>query len=255
ETHKTTDYDRAVSGGILSSDCDRIAYATNESDDYDNMDTYIADVDGSNPRNLEIGDTGAECTPADWGPDGESLLVSDNTEDFGRAGIYDIESEEMAWYGDLTAEEIPVGFLPDGERFLALRTREAAIVPLVYDGETGESHELDLPEGVSTVPGEATLDGDRVLVMHTTSDRRPELLAYDLATDEYEVLFEAEYGEFSPDELVDAKYFTFESAGDAETGPATDWTADNETVEIGALLYDSGRHPSPLVVNPHGGPR
>src|SRR5699024_8957113 len=123
------------------------------------------------------------------------------------------------------------------------------------DGETGESHELDLPEGVSTVPGEATLDGDRVLVMHTTSDRRPELLAYDLATDEYEVLFEAEYGEFSPDEFVDAKYFTFESAGDAETGPATDWTADNETVEIGALLYDSGRHPSPLVVNPHGGPR
>src|SRR5699024_6648271 len=57
ETDKSTDYVRAVSGGILSSGCVRVAYATNESDDYDDMDTYIADVDGSNPRNLEIGDT------------------------------------------------------------------------------------------------------------------------------------------------------------------------------------------------------
>lgn len=28
-----------------------------------------------------------------------------------------------------------------------------------------------------------------------------------------------------------------------------------ETMEIGALLYDSGTRPSPLIINPHGGPR
>ena len=161
----------------------------------------------------------------------------------------------MTWYGDLDAEESPVGFLPDGERFLALRTREAAVMPLVYDCQTGESHELDLPEGVATFPGEAVLDDDRVLVTHTTPDRRPELLAYDLATDEYETLLDAEYGEFDPGSFADADYFTFESNGVAESGPATEWTSDNETLEIGALLYDSGKRPSPLIVNPHGGPR
>jgi dipeptidyl aminopeptidase/acylaminoacyl peptidase len=181
-------------------------------------------------------------------------------------------SDDVTWYGDLDAEESPVGFLPDGERFLALRTREAAVMPLVYDCETGESRELDLPEGVATFPGEAVLDDDQVLVTHTTPDRRPELLAYDLATDEHETLLDAEYGGFDPESFADAEYFTFESNGVAESGPATEWTSDNETLEIGALLYDSGERPSPpsdqrsdedrsashgspLVVNPHGGPR
>ena len=181
-------------------------------------------------------------------------------------------SDDVTWYGDLDAEESPVGFLPDGERFLALRTREAAVMPLVYDCETGESRELDLPEGVATFPGEAVLDDDQVLVTHTTPDRRPELLACDLVTDEHETLLDAEYGGFDPESFADAEYFTFESNGVAESGPATEWTSDNETLEIGALLYDSGERPSPpsdqrsdedrsashgspLIVNPHGGPR
>ena len=67
ETEKITDYERAAFGGLLSPDCERIAYATNEPDDFDNMDAYVADSDGSNPRNLEIGETGAESAPADWG--------------------------------------------------------------------------------------------------------------------------------------------------------------------------------------------
>jgi dipeptidyl aminopeptidase/acylaminoacyl peptidase len=289
ETTKLTDYERAAFGGVLSPDCERIAYATNESASFDNVDAYVAAADGTNPRNLGIGETGAEAAPADWGPEGERLLVTDNTEDVGRCGVYDLAADDVTWYGDLDAEESPVGFLPDGERFLALRTREAAIVPLVYDCGTGESRELDLPEGVATFPGEAMLDDDRVLVSHTTPDRRPALLAYDLATDEHETLLDAEYGEFDPDSFADAEYFTFESDGAAESGPATAWTGDNETLEIGALLYDSDEHResgarpssralrarerpsppsdhgsdedrsashgSPLIVNPHGGPR
>ena len=291
ETEKITDYERAAAGGVLSPDGERVAYATNESDDYENMDAYVAAADGSNPRNIAVGETGAECYPADWGPDGDSLLIVDNTEDFSRCGVYEFGSEarsasdsrtesetareasdEVTWYGDLAAEESPVCFLPDGERFLAHRTREAAVVPVLYDRETGDARELDLPEGVATFPGEAVLDDDRVLVAHTTADRRPELLAYDLAADEYETLLAAEYGGFNPDEFGDAEYFTFESAGAAESGPAAEWTGDNESLEIGALLYDSGEHresealpnsrarsarerPSPLVVNPHGGPR
>jgi dipeptidyl aminopeptidase/acylaminoacyl peptidase len=242
ETTQITDYERAVRSGTLSPDCERIAYATNESEDYDNVDTYVADADGSDPRNLDIGETGAEAWPADWGPEGDRLLVSDNTEDFSRAGVYDLGSDEVTWFGDLDAEETPVQFLPDGERFLVERTRDAAVMPVVYDAETGERRELDLPEGVATFSetGESVLGDDRVLVTHTTSDRRPELLAYDLATDEYETLVEAEYGEFDPDRFADAEYFTFES---------------HDGLEIGALKYDSGERPSPLVVNPHGGPR
>jgi len=259
ETTKVTDYERAAWGGLLSPDCDRIAYATNETDVFENMDAYVANVDGSAPRTLGIGETGAEAMPADWGPDGERLLVSDNTEDLSRCGVYDLESDDVTWYGDLDAVEEPVAFLPDGERFLAHRTRDAAVVPLVYDVETGEGRELDVPEGVTQYHGrqggDPVLGDDRVLLTHTTADRRPELLAYDLDADEHELLLEAEYGDLDPDRFADAEFFTFESHGVDGFQPSARQTESEDGLEIEALLYDSGERPSPAIVKPHGGPR
>lgn len=257
ETTKITEYERAVGGGLLSPDCDRVAYATNESDDYDNQDVYVADVDGSNPRNLEIGEDGAEASPSDWSADGSKLLVSDNTEDLSRPGVYDLETDEVTWYGDLEHELSPVSFLPGDKEFVATRTRRAAAMPVVFDVETGESRELDLPEGVASVggAGEPIIDDDRVLITHTTPTDRPQLLVYDLTADEYEVLVEPEYGDVDQSAFVDAEFFTFTSDGVPESpARAVDHDPFDE-LEIEALLYDSGERPSPLVVNPHGGPR
>ena len=260
ETTKVTDYDRAVWTALLSPDCERVAYATNESGDYDNVDTYVSDLDGSNARNLEVGGTGAESTPADWHPDGDALLVSDNTPDLTRAGVYDLETDEVTWLGDTSYEEEPAFFMPDGDRVVVSRTRDATVVPVVYDVATGDGREFDVPAGVAAFGrggggGEWILDDDRVLLMHTTPTRRPELLAYDLATDEYETVLEAEYGPFSPDDFADAEYFTFASDGVPETPQRAVEHESYEELQIGAILYDSGERPSPLVVNPHGGPR
>jgi dipeptidyl aminopeptidase/acylaminoacyl peptidase len=255
---KLTDYDRAAGGATLSPDGDRIAYATNEADDFENRDVYVMDADGSNKRNLEIGETGAEVSPADWHPDGDRLLVMDNSENYGRAGVYDLETDEITWYAETEYDEAAMFFMPNGGRLLTTRMREAAMVPVVYDVETGEGRELDVPEGVSNfamMGGESVLDDDRIVFQHTTPTRRPELVVYDLSTDEYEVLLEAEYGDFSPDDFADAEYFTFESDGIPETRQAAVEHDAYDELEIGALLYDSGERPSPLIVNPHGGPR
>jgi len=272
ETTKITDYDRAVWGSHLSPDGDRIAYSTNETDDYDNMDVYVAsveprstgnrtesgdDADGSNARNLHIGEVGAEAAPVDWGPEGDRLLVSDNTEDLGRIGVYDLTDDSVTWLGDGEYEESPTAFTPDGTRVIGTRTRDAVTMPVVYDLETGEGRELDLPDGVAGfgMAGSSVLDDDRVIVTHTTPTRRPELVAYDLSTDESETLIEAEYGPFDPEDFADAEYLTVDSDGIPETdAEAVDHDPYDE-LEIGALLYDSGQRPSPLIVNPHGGPR
>ncbi|MFC7075520.1 S9 family peptidase [Haloarcula halophila] len=256
ETTKLTDHDRAARGGLLSPAGDRIAYATNESDDFGNLDVYVANADGSAARTLELGETGSEATPVDWGPDGERLLVSDNSADLTRSGVYDLRTDEVTWFGG-DSEESPALFMPDGRRFLAVRTREAAKMPVVYDVESGESRELDLPEGVAGfgLAGDAVLGEDRVLLTHTTPTRRPDLLAYDLSTDGTETLVAAEYGPFSPEDFADAEYRTFDSDGVPETPQAAVDHDPYDTLEIGALLYDSGQRPSPLVVNPHGGPR
>ena len=259
ETAKITDYDRAVWDAHLSPDCERIAFATNETDDFDNRDVYVANTDGSEPRTLDVGERGAESVAADWGPDGKRLLVGDNTPDLGRVGVYDVEIDEVSWYGDGECEETPVAFLPDGDHVVATRHRDALTMPVVYDLEAGDGRELDVPEGVSNFgmeySGNVTLADGRVVFQHTTPTRRPELLAYDLETDDYETVIEAEYGLFEPEDFADAEYLTVDSDGTPDT-PAR--AADHdpyEELEIGALLYDSGVRPSPLLVMPHGGPR
>jgi dipeptidyl aminopeptidase/acylaminoacyl peptidase len=258
ETTKLTDYDRAVWDALLSPGGDRIAYATNEADVFENLDVYVADSDGADPRNLGVGETGAEARPADWHPDGDALLVSDNSADLERCGVYDLDTDTVTWFGDGRFEESPQFFLPDGDRFVATRTREAAVVPVVYDIATGDATVFDLPEGVASfgwgVTDHLLADG-RVLVSFTSPTRRTELLAYDVETHESETVLDAEYGDFSPDDFADAEYLTVQSDGVPETpAHAVDHDPADE-LEIGALFFDAGRRPSPLVVNPHGGPR
>ncbi|EMA57453.1 peptidase S9 prolyl oligopeptidase active site domain protein [Halorubrum distributum JCM 13561] len=258
ETTKVTDYERAVAAGQLSPEGDRIAYMTNETDTYENSDVYVADGDGSNARNLEIGDVGAESVPIDWGPDGDRLLVGDNTTDLGRAGVVDlsggVDDATVTWFGDGQFEESPSHFLDGGERFVAGRTRGAVTVPVVYDVESGEGRELDFPAGVANV-AEGRLGDDRLLAYRTTSSKRLELVAYDLDADATETLFDAEYGPFDPDDFVEPEAVSFASDGVPET-PARAVDHDPyEEFEIEGLLFDSGRRPSPLIVNPHGGPR
>ena len=255
ETTRLTDHDRAVWTAELSPDCDRFAFMTNASADYDNADVFVADVDGSNRRNLGIGETGAESAPADWHPDGDALLVSDNTPDRSRCGVYDLDTDEVRWYGAGEYEETPAFFLPDGDRFLTTRSRDAEEVPVVYDVGSGEGRVLDLPGGVASLADDTPLADGRVLIRHTTPTRRPELLAYDLDADESETVLEAEYGPFSPADFADAEYLTVESDGVPETPQRAVEHDPYEELEVGAILYDSGERPSPLIVNPHGGPR
>ena len=265
DSEQLTAYDQPVWGASYSPDGDRIAYAANETDDLDNSDVYVAsvahsatesrppaggDTDGSDPRRLDIGETGAEATPAGWHPEGDRLLVFDNSEDKSRAGVYDLEADAVEWLGDGAYVEEPVAFTPDGDRALAVRTRRAAKVPVVYDLETGESREFDLPDGwvkFPQTPSETFLADGRVLLSQSTPTSRPRLLAYDLETDEQEVLVDAEYGDIDPDAFVDAEYVTYEST---------------DGLEIGGLLWDARQRPSadpdatdqPGLVKVHGGP-
>ena len=256
-SEQLTDYDRPVFGGGYSPDGERVAYTTNESEDMENRDVYLANADGSDARNLRIGEEGAATSFVDWSPDGSRLLVSDDSEDKTRAGVYDLETDAVEWYGDGEHEEYPRAVLPDGAGFLALRVREAAFVPVRY-GLDGTARELTLAEGVASFPSggrdPAFLDDGSVLVAHTTSARRDDLLRYDLDSDEKTPLLEADYGDVDPDAFVDSEYVTYESTAVDERNSSARGTESHGGLEIGGLLYDSGERPSPAVVMVHGGP-
>ncbi len=247
ETVQRTRYRQPVWGGLYGPDRERLAYVTNESENLDNRDVYVAPLsdDGTvddEARTLDIGDHGAEAGVTDWHPDGDRLLVSDNSADKPRCGVYDLATDEVEWYTAPEHVESPTAFLADGSGFLATRRRECAVVPVVYDLDSGEAHELDLPEGVASFPGygdAALLSDSEVLLTQETPTQRSALLTHDLDSGESRTLLEPEYGDLDPDGFVDCEYHTFES---------------HDGTEIEALLYDSGERPSPAVVKVHGGP-
>ena len=263
---RLTAYEQPVWGARFSPDDDRIAYVANESDDLANRDTYVMAADGSEKRILEIGIDGAESTPSDWFPDGERLLVTDNTDDCARVGVYDLATDAVTWLTDGTYEEQGVAVAADG-RIVTARTREAAVVPVVYGTDAVDTaaltdgRELDLPEGVASFGNGGdrdtlfTADGE-LLVAHTTASTRKTLHTYDLDTDATRTFVAPEYDGIDPEAFVDPEYITYES------GDVPAWCDDGDTLEIGALLFDARQRPNadstadgqPAVVMVHGGP-
>ena len=269
ESERLTDYDRPVWDAIYGPEGERIAYRTNETADLSNRDVYVAEADGSNPRNLHVGEVGAEAGTSDWV--GDRLLVDDNSADLGRVGVYDLgeesvdEDDAVTWYGHGDHEEYAVRFTPDGD-VVAMRSRDCAVMPVRYDGSdpTHEGEEFDLPEGVAVPVGVGTsrihtADG-RVVTSFGTADTRQRLVAYDLTSGEYDPVVEAEYGDVDPATFTDAEHVTYTSSGaddgdDAdENDPSDPGTGVSGELRIDGLLYDSGERPSPGLVMVHGGP-
>jgi YD repeat-containing protein len=258
ETEKVTEYERAVGAACFSPAGDRIAYSTNETDVYENTDVYVANTDGSDPERLDVAETGAETAPVEFSPDGDRLLIQDNSTDLGRSGVYDLETGEVEWFAS-EYEESPRAFLPDGERVLVTREREMAVTKVVYDLETGEHEAFDLPEGVTgfSMAGNPVVDDERVVVSHSTPAERPSLLTYDLTDGSTRTLHAAEYGPFAADAFTEAEFFTFDSDGVPETPARATEVGPYDDLDVEALLYDPGEgvRPAPLVVKVHGGPR
>jgi len=241
-TEQLTEYEQPFHGGVFGPEDGRVAYVANESAKLHNRDVYVMNADGSDKRRLDVGEDGSEAGVHAWFPDGERLLVDDNAEDLSRVGIYDLAADEIEWLSDGESEETAETVSPDGRRVIATRQREGATMPVVYDVETGDARELDVDEGVAAlphVPGATFVDETTLVFGHTTSDRRKELYRYDLESDDYAVLLEAEYGDVDPGAFASAEYVTYESI---------------DGRDIGALLYDSGERPSAAVVMVHGGP-
>jgi len=161
---------------------------------------------------------------------------------------------DVTWFGGDEFEESPSHFLEAGDQFVASRTRGAVTVPVIYDVETGEARELDFPAGVANVT-EGRLADDRLLAYRTTSSRRPELVAYDLASDATETVLDAEYGPFAPDDFVEPETVSFVRLRRRSETPAAGSRSRPYGVRDRGTAVRLRPPPSPLIVNPHGGPR
>ncbi|MEP6695105.1 MAG: prolyl oligopeptidase family serine peptidase, partial [Chloroflexota bacterium] len=238
-----TNYAFPVFGGQWSPDGEWIAYATNEDpSELKNADAHVVRADGTGARKVLSVKKGSKDTIADWHPDGKRLAVTSDASGQNRAGILDLASGEVRWLGKDNVEEHAVRFSKDGRLLAAIRNFESSVRPIVYDVETGAPRELKLPDGFAV--GASFFDADRKLLVTFSSDTmRSSLVSYDLATDTYETLLAAEYGNIDRSLFVEAKhvyYTTFDGR------------------KVPALLYAprdlAPGERLPAIVHVHGGP-
>jgi dipeptidyl aminopeptidase/acylaminoacyl peptidase len=245
DTEQLTDRERPVYGATPEPGGSRLAVTASHPDDLDGYEAYVADVDGDRVQDIDIGEPASETTVGDWHPDGDRLLVGDDASGMGRVGVYDLGDDSVLWLSDGEHPESTVQFSPDGDRALAVRERDASVVPVVYDLDSGAGRELDLPLGVTWPIGLASradpfLDDTTVVLKHQTEADRPSAIAYDLASDETATIRGADYGDLDPGTFVEASYHTYESP---------------DGTEIGGLLYEPDVDgDAPGVVQVHGGP-
>lgn len=238
-----TSYAFPVFGGQWSRDGQLVAYATNEDvTNLKNADSYVVRADGTEARKVLSVKKGSKDSIADWHPDGKRLAVTSDASGQNRAGILDIGTGQVRWLGKDNVEEHAIRFSEDGRLLAAVRNFESSVRPVIYDVETGAPRELKLPEGYAV--GASFFDDDKKLLVSFSSDvTRGSLVAYDLGSDTYDVLLDAEYGPIDRSVFVEAKHVYYK-------------TFDGR--QIPALLYAPRGIPPgerlPALVHVHGGP-
>jgi dipeptidyl aminopeptidase/acylaminoacyl peptidase len=242
EWRQLTDFSAPAFAGKWSKDGEWLAFTSNESDNLTNQDGYLVRHDGEEIKKVFSIREGSQDSLSDWHPDGRRVAVTSDASGTERAGILDLETGEVRWLGLEGVEEHAHEFSNDGKWLVAVRNHEAAVMPVLYDVETGEARALNLPPGFSWTA--RFVLGDKKLILdHSAANRRAELLLYDLDTDSTEVILPADYGSIDPSLFVTDEYVRY---------PAFDGQ------EVPALLYrpkdvvEGGRLPALVMV--HGGP-
>ncbi|MBD3191635.1 MAG: prolyl oligopeptidase family serine peptidase [Candidatus Heimdallarchaeota archaeon] len=243
EVTQLTAADVPVMGGKWSPNDEWIAMVTNEHPtNLENQDIYLMTGDGKDmKRIIRVKEEGSKDNFADWHPDGKSFAFFSDASGLNQVGIFTIETKEINWLSDGTADELGGTFSPNGKHLAVLRNHEATIKPLIYDLETGEKRELKIPSGLAF--GVEFLNDNKLLFQYQSTTSRGEVWSYDLTNDTYEVLLEAEYGDIDRSRFVEPEYIRYKSF---------------DGLEIPAIVYKPADIPEgvklPAIVDVHGGP-
>ncbi len=231
-----------VHSAIISPDGTQIAYSTNESLNLQNSDGYIMNIDGSDQRRIFRVEEGSSDGIVGWHPGGDALLVGSDASGSDRLGLVTLKDGAIRWLSPESVDVAGAEFSHRGDWIVALENFESQIRPVLYAYPSGERREVNLPAGVASQAA-FVLDDQKLLVYYSSASRRGEMLLYDLATDEAEVLMPAEYGSIDPNVFVGNQHVTYRST-DGGVVPAILYRPDG--IPEGAKL--------PAVIDVHGGP-
>lgn len=242
EKTQLTATDNPSYGGAFSPDMKYIAFMTNEEGDLKNQDIYLLNNETSDVERVVQEKIGSQDSFGKWSKDSKSFFFSTDVKGSTMAGIYNMETKEITYYGDnLESDIIPLKLTSDGKKIICVINKDSSISPIIFDVATKEMKALNFPPGFSAG---GDLVGDRYLILTVNMPTSPSsLVMYDLETDTSEVLLASDTGDIDSSLFINGEHIWYES---------TDGTM------IPAILYKPRDFdPSkkyPALVNPHGGP-
>jgi len=239
EATQLTDQRNPFRGYAFWSSKDWIYYSSNETDNRRNLDIWAVRADGSDNHLLYRYTPESQEWPMDISKDGSYLQIETLGKKTRQAGILNISSKEITWFGDERYDEFGMELSQDNTKLLTIRFQGLERYPVIYNIETGEESVLKTRGVVRE--GTLCLNDTHVVYCRTDPKTPISLMMYNLATDEEEVLLEPELG-------IPKKQFL---DGHAVTYPSFDG------LEISAVLYkpnlEEGEKAPALLYHP-GGP-
>jgi dipeptidyl aminopeptidase/acylaminoacyl peptidase len=242
EVKELTNFNRPVFGVKWSPKNDYIVFGYNYSQNLQNMDIWIMDIDGSNQRKLLSLKDGSKDGVADISEDSKIIAITSDFEGILKSGIYNLNTQETKWFGDGLAEEYAAAISKDGKFLVSIRNYKASVSPIIYDVETGEEKILKLPPGVSS--GFELTNNDEFLILTLNTSINPSsLVKYNLLSDTFEDLIPIQLGDIDAGFFVEDEYVEYKST---------------DGLTIGAILYKPKNlemgSKLPALVRVHGGP-
>lgn len=236
-----TAHENPAFGGNFSPDGQWIVYGSNEEVDLRNQDIYLAKPDGSSIERIIQVKVGSQDGFAAWSEDSKSFCFTTDATGISQAGIYNLETKEIKYFGDNTTEEYAGRLSSDGKFLVCITQKDASASPIIYDVESGTKTVLDFPPGIAAG---TQIKDDKFLYLTVNTPKSPsKLVQFDINTQETETLLDTDFG------AVDGSLFT---DGEHIYYPSTDGTP------IPAIVYkprnwDENKLYAGILV-PHGGP-
>ncbi|MHA1114871.1 MAG: S9 family peptidase [Candidatus Heimdallarchaeaceae archaeon] len=243
EVTELTRFNKPVMGGIKWSPTnDFIIFGYNDTKNMQNLDVWIMNTDGSEQRKLLSKGEGSREGISDISEDGKLLAVSSDYRGNIQAGIFNIETEELIFFGDNKYEEFAVEISKDKKYLITLRNYKATIRPVIYRIDSGEELALNFPPGVVSGP-KLTADGKNLILRLNSSTSPSSLVSYNLENEEIMELIPSHIGEIDKSIFVEDEYVEYRS---------------KDGLTIGAILYKPKNiqkgEKLPALIEVHGGP-
>ncbi|MCK5298835.1 MAG: S9 family peptidase [Candidatus Heimdallarchaeota archaeon] len=203
-----TDQKNPFRGYALWSVKDWIYYSANETDERRNLDIWAVRADGKENHLLYRFSPESREWVLDLSRDGNYLVVDTNGKKTRQAGVLNLATNEITWFGNEQYDENPKAISRDNSKLLTIRFKGLERIPVVYDVQTGEEHVLNV-KGV-VIEGAFCLNDNYIAYARSDPKTPMSLALYNLLTDEEEIILKPELG-IPEEQMINGTHITYPS--------------------------------------------